>query len=231
MRYDKVVEARFIERKNRFIAECEINGKVESVHIRNTGRCGELFVPDARVYLEPAPAEALRSTRWSLVSVERNGRIFNVDSSAPNRLFKEAVEEGSLVLPGIGDVQQVKGEVGFGSSRLDFFIKGSLRDAFAEVKGVTLEQNGVARFPDAPTERGIKHLNELTHAVDSGYAAFAVFIIKFQGARSFSPNWDTHPEFGFALKKAREHGVEIIAVECCVVPDEICCDKTVFVEI
>ena len=231
MYYGEVVPAEFVERKNRFIAECMYSGELVRVHVRNTGRCRELLKPGARVFLQQAPAGASRSTKWSLVSVYKEDVLFNIDSQMPNHVFREALEREIIVLPGIGQIAEIKPEATFGESRLDFYIRGSLGEAYAEVKGVTLEIDGIARFPDAPTERGIKHLNSLIRAKEMGYHAFAVFVLQFDGAVKFMPNWDTHPQFGDALRKAKESGVGVIAVSCTTRPGEIYCKDTVCVEI
>ena len=220
MRYNGIEKARFLSRPNRFIAVCESAvGRVRA-HVKNTGRCRELLVPGASVYLQRA-ASPQRKTGYSLICVERDGTLFNLDSQAPNQVFGEALECGVIRLPGIGAPQRIVPEVRYHDSRLDFYIEGTTASAFVEVKGVTLLENGIARFPDAPTERGIKHLEHLCRAAKEGIRAFVVFVLAFSGARAFAPNWRTHRAFGEALVRAREEGVGVLAWDCRVRKDEI----------
>lgn len=233
MRYENIVKGKFIGRPNRFIAVVEVDGQEVKAHVKNTGRLRELLLPGAEVYLEDHVGRmGSRKLRYSLISVikedEQGKRILNIDSQAPNKIVKEAMQSGSLLPDGLKDISLFKAEYSFGSSRLDFYAEDSCGSRIlGEVKGVTLEVDGNARFPDAPTERGVKHIEELISAVEQGYRACIVFVIKMKGVSSFSPNHDTHPEFGEALKKARDAGVEIIARDCIVSKDSIIMDKNV----
>ncbi len=222
MRYDKIVKGKFIERPNRFVALVEIDGQLTKAHVKNTGRCKELLVPNATVYLEDfADRMGSRKMRYSLIGVEKvvdNGTILiNMDSQAPNKVVKEALESGKLILPGMAKLIEIKWEAKYGDSRLDFYIKDEYgKEAFVEVKGVTLENDGVASFPDAPTERGIKHLKELEKAVLEGKNAYALFVIQMKGVQFFKPNDERHKAFGDALRHAQKSGVSILAYDCIV---------------
>lgn len=197
MKYEAMTEGRFIRRRNRFIAEVMINGMTEAVHVRNTGRLRELFITDARVLLEPA-SNPERKTRYSLVCVEKNGQWVNVDSTAPNQIVEEMVRAGRL----FSDITYMKREKTFGKSRFDLYVEHGGQKHYIEVKGVTLEVDGAARFPDAPTERGIKHIHELMEARRQGYLASIIFIIQMKGIKVFEPNRATHPAFAEALLEA-----------------------------
>lgn len=205
----------FLSRPNRFIAHVELNGVPEICHVKNTGRCRELLIPGAQVFLERAQNPA-RKTKYDLVAVYKGKRLINMDSQAPNKIFAEWVRAG-----GFPDVTLVRPEARYGNSRLDFYIEAGGKKIFAEVKGVTLEEDGVALFPDAPTERGVKHLRELISCVREGYAAYAVFVIQMKGIRYFTPNARTHPGFAQALRDARDAGVTLLAFDCSVTPDTI----------
>ena len=231
MKYHGVVPARFVRRENRFVALCEMGGVYVRVHVPNTGRCEEILSEGAAVYLLPASEGAVRTTGWTLVSAEKSGVMFNLDSQMPNRVFREAVEGGAIALPQIGCVKCLRGEVAYEDSRLDFFLEGETGSAFCEVKGVTLLKGETAMFPDAPTQRGIKHLNALCRAKKAGYSAFAVFVLQFSGARVFTANREMHPEFSEALAAAKAAGVEPLAFECDVYADSICLKRAVSVEI
>lgn len=213
-KYGGITAGTFIERPNRFIAIIDIAGRKETVHVKNTGRCRELLVPGAQVYVEPA-ADAGRKTRWSLIAVKKGGRMVNIDSQVPNELAEKALRSGKLALPEIqGPFTLLARERTYGASRFDLYFETLSQRGFIEVKGVTLESDGVARFPDAPTERGTKHINELVCAVKEGYTCYVLFVIQMKGLRWFEPNVATDPAFGFALKKAWENGVKILAVDC-----------------
>ena len=230
MRYENIVKGKFISRPNRFIAMVELEGGSEvKAHVKNTGRLRELLIPGAEVLLEDHDGRmGSRKMRYSLIGVRKEDRLINIDSQAPNKLVKEAMLSGRLIPSGLKDVAYYKPEYTFGSSRLDFYAEDSCgTKILGEVKGVTLEEGGKARFPDAPTERGVKHIEELISAVEQGYKACIVFVIKMKGADSFSPNYDTHPEFGKMLARARDVGVEIIARDCVVSKDSIIIDKNV----
>ncbi len=226
MRYESVREGVFLERPNRFVALVEVDGKPEICHVKNTGRCKELLVSGAKVYLAEAE-NPQRKTRFDLVAVWKGEVLFNIDSQAPNKVFGEWLESSGY----FEDIKVVKPECTFGKSRLDFYFEYGNKKAFAEVKGVTLERDGCFLFPDAPTERGIRHLEELCTAVDKGFDAYAVFVLKARGARCFSPNRENHPEFADALKKAEEKGVRILALWCEVTRDSLRIEGFVPVEL
>lgn len=214
MQYKNCVKGTFLHRPNRFIAQVEINDVSHTVHVKNTGRCKELLVPDCTVYLETSD-NPTRKTKYDLVAVEKGQLLINMDSAAPNDAVAEWLPESGLFSP----AATIRREVTFGSSRFDFQVQDGEKTAFIEVKGVTLEQNGVALFPDAPTERGVKHLNELISCVEKGYDAFVIFVIQMQGIRLFSPNDVTHPKFGDTLRKAEKAGVKVLAMDCQVAKD------------
>lgn len=230
MKYEKIVSGRFIERPNRFIAMVEIDGQAHKCHVKNTGRCRELLVSGATVYLEPSDNPA-RATAYSLIAVEKNGMIINMDSQVPNKVVMEYINAGRL----FENVVNCRGEVVYGKSRLDVYAEyeaeGQVRQALIEVKGVTLEDNGVVRFPDAPTVRGTRHIYELIDAAKAGYEAYIFFVIQLQSAKYFSPNWATDPEFAQALKEAAQNNVKIIACDCVVTPDSIVIDREVEVRL
>lgn len=216
MIYERIKIGRFVERPNRFIAYVEIEGQREIVHVKNTGRCAELLKEGAEVYVQRAE-DPNRKTKWDLIGVNKDGLLVNIDSQIPNALVEEWINAGNL----FPDVDYVKREQIFGKSRFDLYVEAGERKIFIEVKGVTLESDGVVRFPDAPTERGVKHVEELCEAAKQGYEAYIFFVIQLKGARYFTPNYNTHPEFGEALKKAREKGVHILAYDCEVEADSI----------
>ena len=217
MNYQHIQKAIFKARPNRFIAHVELNGETEIVHVKNTGRCKELLVPGATVYLETSDNPA-RKTKYDLVSVEKGSLLINMDSQAPNRLFQEWAQSGNFR----PDLTLLRPETVWGNSRFDFYWEDvSGAKGFVEVKGCTLEQDGYARFPDAPTERGVKHLEELIQARQAGYEAAACFVLQMEGMKQFSPNDETHPAFGAALRKAAAAGVEVLAYECHVIPGQV----------
>lgn len=223
--YHRLNEAVFIKRLHRFAADVELQGEVHTVHVKNTGRLGELFLPGAKVWLEESDNPA-RKTRYDLVCVENRGYVVNIDSQAPNRIFREYAEKG-LWLP---DMTNLRGEVTRGDSRFDFaFLLGNV-PGFTEVKGVTLfDDEGCAYFPDAPTERGVKHLQGLIRAREEGCQAGVCFILQRDGVTSFRPHDRRHPAFGLALRQAADAGVIIRAVGCHVTPEECtaCCEVPV----
>jgi len=227
MKYSKTIKANFLKRVNRFIGIVEINGHAKTVHIKNTGRCKELLIQGTEVYLEPA-GNAQRKTKYDLVAVNKNNsnKIVNIDSQAPNKLVAEWLGKSGI----FSDKALIKQEQVYGKSRFDFYIEDGPRKAFMEVKGVTLEDDNAALFPDAPTERGVKHLNELIDAAKKGYEAYVVFVIQFSGAKLFAPNAKTHKEFAIILHKAKLNGVKVIAVDCAVDTDAISIDNYVQVE-
>ncbi len=216
MEYDNIREGVFLARPNRFIAHVEMDGRTEVCHVRNTGRCRELLVPGARVWVREADNPA-RKTRFDLITVQKGDRLINMDAAAPNAVFREYLEKG-LLLP---SPTLIRPETRFGDSRLDFYAENRDTRAFCEVKGVTLERDGVVLFPDAPTERGVKHLRELIRCVEAGFDAWAVFVVQMSDARYFTPNRQTHPEFADALGEARRAGVRLLALDCAVTPESI----------
>ena len=216
MRYRNIEEAVFLDRPNRFIAHVELEGKAETVHVKNTGRCRELLIPGATVYLERSE-NPLRKTAWDLVAVRKGERLINMDSQAPNKVFGEFALSGGFV-PGVTSLWP---EYTYGDSRLDFALQTEQGFHLVEVKGVTLEVEGAVYFPDAPTERGVKHLRELTRAAAAGIDASAVFVVQMEEVSHMSPNDVTHPEFGQALREARAAGVNVRAFACKVEPDSL----------
>lgn len=212
MKYECIVEAKFISRPNRFIAHVDIDGTEVVVHVKNTGRCKELLIPGCRVYLEKA-TNPERKTPYDLVAVDTPIGIVNIDSQAPNAVVKEWLlkQDYDLVVP----------EYKYGNSRIDFYMEKGEDKYLLEVKGCTLIKDGIGYFPDAPTERGVKHLRELTAAIDKGYKAMAAFVIQVERVTEVRPNVETHPEFGVALKEAEEAGVEVLFLECNVKKDEL----------
>ena len=218
MKYPNICSGIFKSRPNRFIAEVEINGVVERCHVKNTGRCRELLIPGARVYVQRHRNPA-RKTALSLIAVEKDGRLVNIDSQAPNAVWQEALA-GGLLLPGRPEAAAlIRREAVFGDSRLDFYIEWPEVRGWMEVKGVTLEEQGVVRFPDAPTERGRKHLRELSRAAREGWYAAVVFVIQMEGVAEVRPHTATHPQFAEALAQARTAGVKVLFLLCRVEPD------------
>lgn len=213
MQYGKIHPARFLARPNRFVARVEMEQQEVICHVKNTGRCRELLVPGVTVWLEEG-TNPNRKTAYDLIAVEKGDRLINMDSQAPNKVFEEWAGAGSFQ-PGLTKLRR---ETTYGSSRFDFYWESSEKRGFVEVKGVTLEEDGVVRFPDAPTLRGIKHLEELVAARQAGYEAAVCFVIQMEGVRWFSPNDATHPEFGQALRRAAGAGVDILALDCTVTP-------------
>ena len=226
VRYKSTVRAEFISRPNRFIAHVLLNGKEETVHVKNTGRCRELLVPGTEVWLAPSDNPA-RKTVYDLVTVKKGDLLINMDSQAPNVICEEWLRVSGLFS---GDAA-IRREVKYGDSRYDIYVEDGERRAFVEVKGVTLEENGVAMFPDAPTERGVKHINGLVSAFAAGYEAYVVFIVQMKGIKKLRPNDVTHKAFGDALRRAAEAGVKVIAVDCVVTEDSVTADSTVEVDL
>lgn len=216
MQYEGISKATFLVRPNRFIAEVLLDDKVEICHVKNTGRMGELLFPGVTVYVQKA-ANPNRRTAYTLIAAEKGERVINIDSTAPNQIFREWLEKTGY----FGETTLVRPETVFGSSRLDFYLETARERIFVEVKGVTLEREDRAYFPDAPTERGVKHLYELIEAKQQGYRAAAAFIVKMEDISSFSPNEETHPAFGEALRAAKAAGVELLAIGCRVTPDSV----------
>lgn len=216
MKYDNMQVAIFKERLNRFIAKVEVEGVETYAHVKNTGRCKELLVPDATVYVSYSNRET-RKTKYDLIGVVKGDRLINMDSQAPNMVVKEWLEKGSY----FPNLTLVRPEKTFGKSRFDFYIESDTQKAFIEVKGCTLEEDGVVRFPDAPTERGVKHIQELVEALKAGYGAYIIFVIQMKGVLYFTPNDDTHKAFGDALRMADQAGVKILAMDCHVTVDSL----------
>lgn len=214
MEYRDVVCGRFLSRPNRFIALVELDGAETVCHVKNTGRCRELLTPGAWVYLTPGIAPG-RKTAYDLIAVEKGSRLINMDAQAPNRVFGEFARTFDP------QALSVRPEYRFGASRLDFCLERPDGLHLVEVKGVTLEEGGHARFPDAPTERGVKHLRELISAVEQGHRATAFFLIQMANVADFAPNDDTHPAFGATLRRAAAAGVQIAAYDCRVTPDSL----------
>ena len=258
MRYEKIQKAEFVSRENRFVATVRLDGSRENTsvqtgleepvgelvkaHVKNTGRCRELLVPGATVWLEDHEGRmGTRKMRYSLVGVEKEpagdsgGRLLiNMDSQAPNKVVQEALQGEVNILPGLaGRVKLVKPEQTFGKSRFDFYVESGdeednvLDRAFIEVKGVTLEDFGFARFPDAPTERGLKHVAELVQAVREGFKAYIIFVIQMKDITGFGPNYETHPAFGHAMVEAEKASVQILAYDCIVTEDSLKLDAPV----
>lgn len=216
MKYERIGRGKFLERPNRFIAYVEIEGKKEKVHVKNTGRCAELLRPGAEVFLQKSDNPG-RKTKWDLIGVKKEKRMVNMDSQIPNRVVEEWIRKGNL----FPNATLVKPEKTYKQSRFDLYIEEGLRKIFVEVKGVTLEKDGVVMFPDAPTERGIKHIQELCEAVEEGYEVYIFFVIQMKGVKYFTPNVKTHAAFGEALQKAKQRGVHILAYDCNVGKDMI----------
>lgn len=216
MKYETTVPAVFLDRPNRFIAHVRLGDCVETVHVKNTGRCKELLVPGAEVILERS-SNPSRKTKYDIICVNKSGRLINMDSQIPNRAAEEWLKSGGLFPEEI----EVFREKTYGNSRFDLYVESKQRKAFIEVKGVTLEQDNVARFPDAPTLRGIKHMEELIRCQQDGYEAYLLFVIQMKGIVRFEPNWETHREFGETLVRAANAGVHILARDCAVTEDSI----------
>lgn len=262
MRYENIKQAVFLDRPNRFIANIEIDGQVRVCHVKNTGRCKELLIPGASIFVQDFGGNygpTGRKTRYDLISVYKGQRLINMDSQVPNKVFREWLDQAASgrlesieqtePIEQIGQIKQdkrirqagleiaglttglpgdlfknidlIRPETTFGDSRFDFYIEAGPRKIFVEVKGVTLEEEGIARFPDAPTERGIKHLKGLKSALSAGYEAYVVFIIQMKDVRYFEPNWKTHAAFGEALREVAAAGVKLLAIDCVVTPDSI----------
>lgn len=222
MKYERIKVGTFIERPNRFIAYVNIAGRKETVHVKNTGRCRELLIPGATVYVQESD-NPNRKTKWDLIGVKKGNRMINMDSQITNAVVKEWIEKGNL----FANPSLIKPETTYGQSRFDLYVEEGERKAFIEVKGVTLEEDGIVRFPDAPTERGVKHVEELCHAVSEGYEAYVIFVIQMDKVSYFTPNERTHKAFGDALRKAKKAGVHILAYDCKVKKDSISLYKEV----
>lgn len=213
MRYENMVPGIFHARPNRFVAQVEIGGILQSVHVKNTGRCRELLPPGAEVWCQES-GNPSRKTRFDLIAVKKGGRIINMDSQAPNTAAGEWLRRG-----GLGELSGLRAEQVHGDSRFDFSFTRGGKPCFLEVKGVTLENDGVCAFPDAPTERGTKHLRGLIRAAEEGYGAYVLFVIQMSGVKYLMPNDATDPAFGRALREAAAAGVRLLAMDCLVTPD------------
>ena len=213
MKYNNMVAGTFLARPNRFIAHVQIDGQVEICHVKNTGRCRELLVPGCRVYCQRS-GNPSRKTKFDLIAVQKGERLINMDSQAPNRAAYEWLAAG-----GLGELSELKPEVKQGDSRFDFAFTKDGRQCFLEVKGCTLEHDGVCAFPDAPTQRGAKHIRGLTRLVQEGYGAYILFVIQMADVKYIRPHDETDPEFGRALREAVANGVQVLAMDCAVEVD------------
>ena len=213
MKYENMVPGIFLRRPNRFVAHVEIEGREEVVHVKNTGRCRELLPEGAKVWCHRSD-NPNRKTQYDLICVQKGQRLINMDSQAPNAAVGEWLRSG-----GLGEVSDIRPEVTFGNSRFDFAFQKDGKTCFMEVKGVTLENNGICAFPDAPTQRGARHLRELIQAVQSGFDAYALFVIQMSDVEYLHPNDATDPEFGHALRQAAQAGVRVLAMDCEITPD------------
>lgn len=226
MHYSNCTAGTFLSRPNRFVAQVALDGRTETCHVKNTGRCRELLIPGCRVYLTRSDNPA-RKTKYDLIAVEKETvhgpLLINMDAQAPNHVF-EAWARAGRFRPGL---TLLRPETVYGASRFDFYWETDTDRGFVEVKGVTLEEDGVARFPDAPTLRGVKHLEELIAARQAGYQAALCFIVQFSGAKYVTPNDTTHPQFGQALRRAAAAGVEVFALGCAVTPDTLTAEEFV----
>lgn len=225
MQYSNVIPARFLSRPNRFIARVELEGQVLNVHVKNTGRCAELLCPGCTVYLQPGDNPA-RKTPYDLIAVDKAGLLVNMDSAAPNQAVAEWLAAG-----GIGPLDELRAEYKLGASRFDFFARRGEEKILMEVKGCTLEENGFARFPDAPTLRGLKHVEELTSLAGQGWRCYVMILLQMEGMKQFSPNWATHADFGHALRRAVDAGVTLLAYDCRVTPSSLTVNAPVPVDL
>ena len=225
MRYENMIPGEFIDRPNRFIAHVRIGGEIETVHVKNTGRCRELLQPGVRVWCchwdNPK-----RKTAYDLITVEKGTRLINMDSQAPNTAAREWLEAGNL-----GQIENLRSEVFFGDSRFDFAFTKDGRPCFLEIKGVTLENDGICAFPDAPTQRGAKHLKELKRAVEEGCGGYVLFVIQMEDVTYLHPNDVTDPVFGEALREAAAAGVQVLAAQCHITPDSMTVTRQVPVDL
>ncbi len=215
MQYENMVSGVFLARPNRFIAHIEIEGAEQVCHVKNTGRCRELLTPGATVWCQKFHSPS-RKTAFDLIAVQKGQRLINMDSQAPNKAVGEFLAAG-----GLGEISHLKAESKYGDSRFDFSFEKGVKRCFLEVKGVTLEYNGVCAFPDAPTARGVKHLRELAEAARAGYGAYVLFVIQMEGVQDLRPNDATDPAFGQALREAARAGVQVLAFDCAVTPDSM----------
>ena len=220
MKYDRVCTGTFLSRPNRFIAKVDLDGTVETVHVKNTGRCKEILVPGTKVVLYDSQNPA-RKTRYDLIAAYKGDLLINIDSQAPNAAFGEFLRNSGI----FGDDVHVYPEHTHGDSRFDFYVEAGERRIFVEVKGVTLEKDGICMFPDAPTERGLKHLNGLERCMQEGYEAYIALVVQMKGMRAFTPNYDTHAEFGDTMERVHGNGVGIMVYDCLVTEDSMTVDS------
>lgn len=225
MKYTNIKKAIFINRPNRFIANVEIDGKIEVCHVKNTGRCRELLIEGCTVFVQECVDNPKRKTKYDLIGVYKGNRLVNMDSQAPNKVVWEYLP---VLFP---DLVWAKAEQKYKNSRFDFYVETKEEKIFIEVKGVTLEDGGEVRFPDAPTERGVKHIRELIECIKDGYQAYIIFVTQMKGVTHFVPNRATHPEFADVLKEAKECGVNVLCFDCKVKVDELVIDEPVEVRI
>ena len=232
MKYRKIKEGIFVSRPNRFVSCVEIEGVTEICHVKNTGRCRALLIPGAKVFVEESE-NPNRKTKYDLVQVYKGDKLVNIDSQMPNYLVREWLEsktsaehhcQPETYFP---NIKKIQSEKTYGDSRFDLYLEYDEKKAWIEIKGVTLEEDGICRFPDAPTQRGVKHIRELEKSLQDGYEAWIVFVIQMNGMRYFQPNWKTHEEFGDALVHAKQSGVHILALECNVSEGEIYIEKEI----
>ena len=220
MKYGRMVQGTFLDRPNRFVAHVLIDGEPQVCHVKNTGRCRELLPAGALVWCQESDNPA-RKTKYDLTTVKKGDRLINMDSQAPNAAAREWLLAG-----GLGEIEDLRPETVHGDSRFDFSFTRAGKRCFLEVKGVTLETDGVCAFPDAPTERGVKHLNGLARAAEEGYGTYVLFVVQMENVRYLHPNDKTDPAFGRALRQAAEAGVEVLAVDCRVTPESMTIGKS-----
>jgi sugar fermentation stimulation protein A len=222
MRYPNALTGIFVERPNRFIAYVEVNGKKEKCHVKNTGRCKELLIPGVKVVLCAAD-DPERSTKYDLIAVYKGEMLVNIDSQVPNAVIAESLRS----IPVFEDVDEIRREYRYGDSRIDLLAQAGGKNMLIEVKGVTLEKDNIALFPDAPTERGLKHVKELEASLKEGYDAYIMFLIQMTGPIAFTPNYDMHLEFALEVEKAFRAGVKVLAYDCVVTEDTISLGKPI----
>lgn len=229
MKYKKIVEGIFLKRPNRFIAQVTIQGQEETVHVKNTGRCKEILVPGAKIILEDCSHNLNRKTRYSIIAVWKEDMLVNMDSQVPNQVVFDAINENKI--KGLEDLTYLQREVTFGNSRFDIYFENQDIKGFIEVKGATLENHGISMFPDAPTERGTKHVLEMIEAVKKGYRGIIFFLIQMKGPKVFRLNWEMDEKFSEAIKLASRNGVEIMAYDSIVRDNSIYIDRQVEIDL
>lgn len=223
MKYSKVIEGKFLERPNRFIAKVLIHGQVEEVHVKNTGRCKELLIPGAKIFLEDCSHNKNRKTKYSIISVWKDDMLVNMDSQIPNKVVFDAILENKI--KGLENPDYLKREVSFGNSRFDIYFENNKEKGFIEIKGVTLENNSISMFPDAPTSRGTKHVLEMIEAVKKGYRGIILFLVQMKGPKKFRLNWEMDKKFSNSIKLASENNVEILVYDSIVSKNNIILNK------